>query len=166
MYLFTVTMFPNEQNKKDGYEEFRGEQDWYFGALSKNGQILISICNTVFEDDTYKTFLLAPEQDSLDSKYANKYVNEFYMKLMNLCIREPEIRIIGRSSDFELSCNCVSLIAKHTSSKRSRQSISQLCKMFMIGLITMDLWLSRSMATMIKILLAKLRTEQSSILER
>ncbi|WP_027627641.1 DUF2310 family Zn-ribbon-containing protein [Ruminiclostridium cellobioparum] len=108
MYLFTVTMFPNEQNKKDGYEEFRGEQDWYFGALSKNGQILISSCNTVFEDDTYKTFLLAPEQDSLDSKYANKYVNEFYMKLMNLCIREPEIRIVGRSSDFELSCNCVS----------------------------------------------------------
>ncbi|RCX12051.1 Zn-ribbon putative nucleic-acid-binding protein DUF2310 [Anaerobacterium chartisolvens] len=96
MYLFTVTMFPNEQYKKDGYEEFEGEQDWYFGALSKNGQILISSCNTIFEDDKYKTFLLAPEQDSLDSKYANKYVDEFYMKLMNLCIREPEIRIVGR----------------------------------------------------------------------
>jgi len=52
MYLFTVTMFPNEQYKKDGYEEFEGEQDWYFGALSKMG---LEICQA-FEKATGKPF--------------------------------------------------------------------------------------------------------------
>ncbi len=108
MYMFSITTYPKEQNKEDNFDTFREEQDWYFSALSKNGQILTSSCNTIFLDNTYITFLLAPEQDSLDIKYANKYVSEFYTNLLKLCVREPEIKLIGRSSDYEPSCNCKS----------------------------------------------------------
>jgi hypothetical protein len=40
MFLLTVTTYPNEQQKENGYTEFKEEQDWYFSALSKNGQII------------------------------------------------------------------------------------------------------------------------------
>lgn len=51
---------------------------------------------------------MAPEQDSLDIKYANKYVNECSSKLLGLCIREPKIKLIGKSVDYEPSCDCES----------------------------------------------------------
>ncbi len=108
MYLFSVTTYPNENNKQDNYEAFQEVQDSFFGVLSKNGQILIRSCNSVFLEYTFVTYLLAPEQDSLDTRYANKYVTEYYSKLLDLSIQEPEIRIIGKSSDYELSCSCKS----------------------------------------------------------
>ncbi|HEX9063370.1 MAG TPA: DUF2310 family Zn-ribbon-containing protein [Clostridia bacterium] len=108
MYMFSITTYPKEQNKEDNYDTFQEEQDLYFGTLIQNGQILLSSCSTIFQDSTYITYLLAPEQDSLDIKYANKYVNERRLKLLSLCTREPEIKIIGKSSDYEETCNCES----------------------------------------------------------
>ncbi len=106
MFLFSVTTYPNEHQKENSYSEFKEEQDWYFGALIKNGQILMNDCNTIFQEDKFVTYLLAPEQDSLDLRNANKYVNEFYTKLLTLCTQEPTIQLLGKSSDYEVTCSC------------------------------------------------------------
>ncbi|MFZ5985721.1 MAG: DUF2310 family Zn-ribbon-containing protein [Bacillota bacterium] len=106
MYLFSVTTYPNEHQRENNYSQFKEEQDWYFGALIKNGQILMNDCNTIFQEDKFITYLLAPEQDSLDLRNSNKYVNDFYAKLLTLCTQEPTIQLLGKSSDYEDTCNC------------------------------------------------------------
>ncbi|AEY66548.1 DUF2310 family Zn-ribbon-containing protein [Clostridium sp. BNL1100] len=106
MFLFTVTTYPSKHQRENCYSEFKEEQAWYFGALIKNGQILMNDCNTIFQEDKFITYLLAPEQDSLDLRNANKYVNEFYIKLLTLCTQEPTIQLLGKSSDYEETCSC------------------------------------------------------------
>lgn len=108
MYLFSITTYPNEKQREDDYKSFQDEQDWYFSALSKNGQILINSCNSIYMESKFVTYFLAPEMDSIDAKNNNKYVSEFYAKFLELCRRKPSISIIGKSSDYELPCNCKS----------------------------------------------------------
>jgi predicted nucleic acid-binding Zn ribbon protein len=106
MYLFSMTLYPNEKQQEDDYKSFQEEQAWYFSALYKNGQILINGCNTVRGECDFTTYFLVPEKDSLDPKNNNKYVNEFYAKLLGICQREPRTSIIGKSSDYGLACSC------------------------------------------------------------
>lgn len=108
MYLFSMISYPNEQQKSDDYEKFKEEQDWYFGALSKNGQILIKNCITVFDGCNFKSYFLAPETNSLDIKNANIYVERFYSELIALCSEVPNIIILAKSSDYPSSCKCES----------------------------------------------------------
>ena len=106
MYLLSMTTYPNEQQQEDNYSLFEEEQNWYFSALIKNGQILSNDCNTIKIEDKFVTYLLAPEKDSLDLKNANVYVEKFYNKLVTLCRQSPSVELLGESVDYQLSCNC------------------------------------------------------------
>jgi predicted nucleic acid-binding Zn ribbon protein len=108
MYLFAITTYPNEKQREDNYTIFQAEQDWYFGVLGKNGQILFDGCNTIREEESFTTYFLSPETDSLDSKNDNKYVKESYTKLLELCRSNSSIRLLGKSADYQSACNCTS----------------------------------------------------------
>jgi predicted nucleic acid-binding Zn ribbon protein len=106
VHLFSFTTYPNEKQKEDRFDLFKEKQDWYFGTLYKNGQIFIEGCNTIFKDGNFTTYFLAPEMVSLKKEYSNKYVDDSYEELMNLCEVAPKVEIIGQSSDYECSCDC------------------------------------------------------------
>lgn len=106
MYLFTITTYPDGKQVEDNYEKFEEEQNWLFGTLIKNGQILSNDCNTIFIEDEYITYTLAPEEDSISLKYANKYVNDNYNKLLKLSRRKPKIKLLGKSKDYMPACSC------------------------------------------------------------
>ncbi len=108
MYLLSLALYPDEQQREDGFEAFLDELSWYFGSLIKNGQTLRNDCNTIESEGEFVTYLLAPEPDSLDMKNANTYVKASYEKVLSLCRHEPTIRLLGKSSDYELSCTCQS----------------------------------------------------------
>lgn len=63
-------------------------------------------CNTIESEGRFVTYFLAPEPDSLDMKYANKYVDDFYKKILSLYSQEPTTQLLGKSSDYKLSCMC------------------------------------------------------------
>lgn len=103
-----MTTYPNENQKVDDYKKFQEEQDWYFSALSKNGQILMKSCTTVFDDSNFTTYFLAPENDSLDINNDNIYVKRFYSEFMAICREKPDLKMLAKSSDYPASCKCES----------------------------------------------------------
>jgi len=67
-----------------------------FCHLSGNNQIIFETVNfSILADRTYVMRVATPFIDSLDHKYDNAYVHEFYLKVLELSESEPEYIRVG-----------------------------------------------------------------------
>lgn len=107
IYTFEFRFFP-KSIEESFIDEFDDEMQWFISALSKNGQILTSYQNTIKYSDHYAYRVVAPEMDSLDEKYYNKYCRKFLDSVTEKSLKAPEIQLIGENYDVEDSCSCKS----------------------------------------------------------
>lgn len=84
MYVVEVTFLI--QNKMEDTEQIEAKIDLFLGALRMNGQIVGREFPVAYLQDCYRTYLLVPEQDSLDRSKANSYVLDGLNKLNSLNI--------------------------------------------------------------------------------
>jgi predicted nucleic acid-binding Zn ribbon protein len=79
-------------------------------ALHKNGQIINWDYPIAIDGQFLRTFVSILESDSLDIKYANKYVLEDIALAIGLGFSEPQIQLIGSAPDISEGtvCNCQS----------------------------------------------------------
>lgn len=78
------------------------------GSLYQNGQIIGRDYPIAKSGEILRTFVTILEPDSLDLKYANKYVKREIEKAIELGISSPQVKIIDRSLGLSEgnSCNC------------------------------------------------------------
>ncbi len=76
------------------------------GALRMNGQVLGREFPVAIDADSYRSYLLIPEEDSLDKSRANVYVLKWLTKLDDLKI-EYSWKVLGIESDGDSVCKCV-----------------------------------------------------------
>jgi predicted nucleic acid-binding Zn ribbon protein len=81
------------------------------GSLYQNGQIIGRDYPIAKSGQILQAFITILEPDSLDLKYANKYVKREIDKAIELGITSPQVKIIGRSLGLSEgdSCNCQSV---------------------------------------------------------
>jgi predicted nucleic acid-binding Zn ribbon protein len=99
-------IFYHDKEKISVQDFLDGELSWFLAALNKNGQLIDQHWNLVEETDALRLYCIAPDQDSLDSKYYNVYCQKHLSKLVNLSSRVPEYRLIGRTVGLSDSCTC------------------------------------------------------------
>jgi predicted nucleic acid-binding Zn ribbon protein len=80
------------------------------GSLYQNGQIIGRDYPIAKSDEILRTFVTILEPDSLDLKYANKYVYASIDKAIELGVSSPQIQLIGESLGISegTSCRCQS----------------------------------------------------------
>ncbi len=80
------------------------------GYLYKNGQIVNWDFQIAKADGKLRAFVMILEADALDLKYANRYVKAAINEAISLGMGEPEIMVVGESSNISESntCNCQS----------------------------------------------------------
>ena len=80
--------------------------DLLLGALRMNGQILGREYPVTIDGEKIRTFLLIPEENSLDESRANDYVLKWLAKLENLGV-EPSWGILGVEPYSAPVCKCL-----------------------------------------------------------
>jgi len=105
MYTFEFLFYP-----KSFEEPFINEFDYamenFTSSLCSNGQIMFDFINTVKYSDHYAYRVVAPEPDSLNEKYYNKYCKQDFLIVSEMSLKEPELRLIGENYNFSDSCSC------------------------------------------------------------
>lgn len=105
MFTFEYKFYPQKYDDKS-IDDFDDSFRWFLIGLERNGQILQYGQNTVQYETYYTCRVIAPEKDSLDSKYYNKYCTEFLAKLTDKSSEPPEYQLIGENYDVMDSCEC------------------------------------------------------------
>jgi predicted nucleic acid-binding Zn ribbon protein len=79
-------------------------------ALHKNGQVINFDYPIAIDGNLLRTFVSILEPDSIDLKYANKYVQIEIAAAIELGFSEPKIKLIGAAPDISegTACNCQS----------------------------------------------------------
>lgn len=103
MYVVEVTFLI--QNKMEDIEQIEEKIDLFLGALRMNGQIVGREFPVAYLQDCYRTYLLVPEQDSLDRSKANSYVLDGLNKLNSLNI-ECSWKVVGNEPYSSNVCGC------------------------------------------------------------
>lgn len=75
------------------------------GALRMNGQILGREFALAIDRENYRSYLLVPEEDSLDSGKANEYVLKWLNKLEELNV-DFSWKLVGHEPDSNSVCAC------------------------------------------------------------
>lgn len=75
------------------------------GALRMNGQILGREFPIALDRETYRSYLLLPEEDSLESDKANRYVLKWLNKLAELNV-DFSWRLVGHEPNSNAVCSC------------------------------------------------------------
>lgn len=105
MYTFEYRFYP-KQFDEAFINEFDSDRNWFISSLSKNGVILEAWQNTVKYETYYACRLIAPEMDSLDEKYYNKYNHQFLETVIKKSAKAPDYEYIGENYDDADCCNC------------------------------------------------------------
>jgi predicted nucleic acid-binding Zn ribbon protein len=88
-------------------EELFGLFDNLLNALRQNGQINGRDLYSSAHKGRMQATVLTVTKDALDSKYHNKYVNDYLGKIETLCNNKIEIEYVGRSEGEKNSiCDC------------------------------------------------------------
>lgn len=77
----------------------------FTGSLIRNGQIIGRTYPIVFNGENYIGCFMIPEKDSLDMKYASKFVKESVAALNKVKIKY-EYNVTGEDPDSKISCEC------------------------------------------------------------
>lgn len=102
MYVAEVVF---EQKQMNDTENVMAIIDRLLGALRMNGQIMGREFSIARDAEKYSTYLLIPEQNSLDKSRANVYVAELYNKLDELEI-DYSWKIVGDEPYSKSVCKC------------------------------------------------------------
>jgi predicted nucleic acid-binding Zn ribbon protein len=103
MYVIEVSFLI--QNKMEDTEQILERINFLLGALRMNGQIVGHEFSVAYLQSCYRTYLLAPEQDSLDKSRANSYVLDGLNKLNSLNI-ECSWKVVGNEPYSSNVCGC------------------------------------------------------------
>lgn len=120
MFTFEYKFYPISFSESF-INEFDEEMNFFLSALCKNGQILRDLQNTVVLEDHYACRIVAPEIDSLDKKYYNKYCRNSLDDLVNKSVKSPDCFLVGKNYELEKCCECSNpenyvLYSEHSSS--------------------------------------------------
>ena len=105
MHTFEYRFYPKDF-EEDFINEYDSDRNWYISSLVKNGLVLEEWQNTVKYESYYACRLIAPEIDSLDLKYYNKYNHQFLETLIEKSVKPPEYEYIGENYDDVDCCEC------------------------------------------------------------
>lgn len=103
MYTFQITI---KLNVNVNRENALGYFSFLIDAYRSSGQVIDDAYHAHFTRDTLCNFITTHEQDSLEPKYDNLYVNKWRDKLEELCGNKVEIELLGKLAD--ISCKCTS----------------------------------------------------------
>jgi len=106
MFTFEFHFYPKsfEEHYIDDYDN---SIQSFIACLYKNGQILAEWSVVKFFDH-YTCRVVAPEMDSLDEKFHNKYCKEDVSAILEKSLKDFEIHFIGENYDVWDSCGCFS----------------------------------------------------------
>lgn len=102
MYTFELLFCLN--NSHDA-EQIGGTINNYLHSLRMNGQILGKEYILALDKNIIRSYVLVPARDSLNHKYSNKYVKEYYKELSSQGIK-IEFKRIGKELDSADLCKC------------------------------------------------------------
>lgn len=105
MFTFEYRFYP-KNFLEPHISEFNDEMVWFLSALENNGQILSAYQNTVVFNDCYACRVVAPEKDSLDEKYFNRYCSECFQSVTAMSTNSPELLFVGQNFETEECCSC------------------------------------------------------------
>ena len=103
MYTVEVTFKIIEKNREEEQEELiiLIKNSWRM-----NGQVLGNENIYAQAKNAFKMYLYIPEKDSLDKKYNNKYLDKDFIKLKEVGLANPKVKIIDEKSQDDELCDC------------------------------------------------------------
>jgi len=105
LFTFEIRFYP-KSFEEALIDDFIDNMYEFISCLCKNAQILETSQNVVKLEDHYAYRVIAPEMDSLNEKYHNRYCSRFLAAILEKSLREPEIHFIGENYNVPDSCEC------------------------------------------------------------
>jgi predicted nucleic acid-binding Zn ribbon protein len=94
-------------NKSHNIERESEKIEYYLSALRKNGQILGKEQPLIHKNNTIRSYVYLPEDNSLDIKYSNKYVSKYSNEINDSGIKRV-YKLIGKEFYSSEICQCSS----------------------------------------------------------
>ncbi|MCO7226181.1 DUF2310 family Zn-ribbon-containing protein [Pleionea sp. CnH1-48] len=100
-------------NQVDFYTKVKSEDvveqiSSYLDDLRRNGQVIGDEFPIVASAEGYSTYLMVPEEDSLQEQYNNQYITKAQKSLAEIGISHIDVKSLGREAESLSSCQCES----------------------------------------------------------